>query len=388
MKGATQVKTIKYVGFNDSTGYSIAAKNLVTSLRQESVAVHWTPVEYGASAYNPFLVPQVMEGYESVMLHLMPEYYPKWVEFERAQCVKSKKIWGYTTWETDKIPRHWNDLLNMMDGLFVPCHWNRDVFRECGVKTRIEVLPHISQFQGMVPETSPSPRLQKLIEQTGGRFVFYNIGAWSERKAPWFLIKTFLSEFKREEPVVLVMKTGKHDFANYRRKWSRPWLSVPGKAANAFRNIMKPVANGPEVIHLDEEMSDNDIAWLHKTGGCFVSLSYGEGWGLGSYEAAWYGKPIITTGIGGVLDYLPRDLSYHVNYQLTPVRYNKHWASYTVDQRWARPDLTHARQLMRQVFENQKDALEKGMRLHLYVKDNFNSQLIAKRCLEALEKGK
>jgi glycosyltransferase involved in cell wall biosynthesis len=388
MKGADRVKTIKYVGFNDSTGYSIAAKNLVASLKQESVTVHWTPVAYGTSANNPDSVQQITEGYENVIVHLVPEYYPKWVEFERSHYAKSKKIWGYTTWETDKIPIHWKDLLNIMDGIFVPCEWNRDVFHECGVKTRIEILPHISQFQGMIPVVSPSPEMQKLTQRTGKRFVFYNIGIWSERKAPWLLIKTFLSEFKPEEPVVLIIKTGKDDFANYRRKWSKPWQFVPGKAATAFKTFMKAAPIGPEVIHLDEEMSDNDIAWLHKTGDCFISLSHGEGWGLGSYEASWFGKPIITTGIGGVLDYLLPDFSYHVNYELTPVHYNEHWASYTNDQRWAEPDLTHARQLMRQVFEDAKGAAEKGIHLSEYVKNNFSSIRIAKQCLDSLEKEK
>lgn len=386
MKGADRVKTVKYIGFNDSTGYSIAAKNLVASLKQESVTVHWTPVAYGTSAGNPGSVPQITEGYENVIVHLVPEYYPIWVEFERSHDAKSKKIWGYTTWETDKIPLHWKDLLNIMDGIFVPCSWNRDVFRECGVKTRIEVLPHISQFQGMIPEVSPSPEMQKLTQRTGKRFVFYTIGVWSERKAPWLLIKTFLTEFKPDEPVLLVIKTGKDDFAHYRRKWRKPWQFAPGKAEAAFKAFMKNAPKGPEVIHLDEEMPDHDIAWLHKTGDCFISLSHGEGWGLGSYEAAWFGKSIITTGIGGVLDYLPEDFSYHVNYALTPVRCNEHWASYTTDQRWAEPDLTHARQLMRQVFEDRKDAAEKGIQLREYVKNNFSSTRIAGRCLDSLEK--
>ena len=379
------MKTIKYIGCDDSTGYGIAAKNLGSSLRQKSVTVYWTPVVYGASASNPHLVSQTTEGYKNVIIHLVPEYYPKWLEFERTQNTKSKIIWGYTAWETDKIPSHWKDLLNLMDGIFVPCNWNRDVFHECGVKTRIEVLPHISQFKGKTPVVSSSPQFQKFMERIGKRFVFYNIGAWSERKAPWLLIETFLSEFRSDEPVVLVIKTGKDDFANYRRKWSRPWLSIPGKAATAFRSIMKSATNGSEIIHLDEEMSDNDIAWLHKTGDCFVSLAHGEGWGLGSYEAAWYGKPVITTGIGGVLDYLPGNFSYHVNYELVPVRCNEHWASYTDDQRWAQPDLAHARQLMRQVFKDQKGAAEKGIQLREYVKNNFNSTLIAGRCLDSLE---
>ena len=304
------MKTIKYIGFNDSTGYGIAARTMVSALRQESATVHWVPVVGGASAYKPHSVPQIREGYKSVIIHTVPEYYPYWLKFEQEQKTKSKKIWGYTTWETDKIPRHWAKLLNIMDGIFVPCNWNREVFRECGVQTRIEVLPHVSQFQGQSPEDLPSPGLQKLMERIGKRFVFYNVGVWSERKAPWLLVEAFLSEFSPHEPVTLVMKTGKQDFTKFRRKWYKPWQSAPGNAANAFKKIMKSVVNGPEVIHLEEELSDNDMASFHKMGDCFVALGRGEGWGMGSYEAAWWGKPIITTGLGGVLDYLPEKLSY------------------------------------------------------------------------------
>jgi glycosyltransferase involved in cell wall biosynthesis len=148
---------------------------------------------------------------------------------------------------------------------------------------------------------------------------------------------------------------------------------------------MESGTNGPEVIHLDEEMSESDMAWLHERGDCFVSLGRGEGWGMGSYEAAWWGKPIIITGIGGVLDYLPDNLSCHVKYGLIPVRCEGGEPSYTAEQRWADPDLAHARQLMRQVFEDQKGAAEKGLQLREYVKQNFNSALIAKRCIKSLE---
>ncbi len=378
------MKSIKYIGFDDTTGYGIAAKNLVSSLRQAGATVHWTPVVAGASAYDPCSVPQVREGYENVIIHTVPEYYPAWLKFERNGRKNAGTIWGHTTWETDKIPSHWLDLLNSLDGILVPCAWNRDVFMKCGVITRIEVLPHISQFQGRPPETLPSPGIKKLKERIGERYVFYSVGVWSERKAPQLLIKAFLSEFGSDERVVLIIKTGKHDFENYRRKWNRPWVFTLGKAADAFKKVVKSGKNGPEVIHLDEEMSDDDIAWLHQTGDCFVSLGRGEGWGMGVHEAAWWGKPIITTGIGGVLDYLPDSLSYHVNYDLAPVRCSAYSSSYTSDQLWAEPDLSHARKLMRQVFEDPKAAAEKGIQLKAYIDRHFQSSLTAKRCLDLL----
>ena len=272
-----------------------------------------------------------------------------------------------------------------MDGIFVPCHWNKEVFRNCGIKTRIEVLPHISQFHGQIPEAAPSPKVNKLIDRMGAKFVFYNIGVWNDRKAPCFLIEAFLSEFSPHEPVTLVVKTGEYDFSKYKRKWYRPWQLTPHKTASSFKKITRSRPNGPEIIHLDEEFSDTDIAWLHKRGDCFVSLARGEGWGMSSYEAAWWGKPIIITGFGGVLDYLPENLSYHVNNNMIPVHCAGDGQSYSADQLWAEPDLTHARQLMRNVFEDQKNAVEKGMQLRKYVNRNFKSALITRKCLDALE---
>ncbi|MDI6742385.1 MAG: glycosyltransferase [Smithella sp.] len=378
------MEKIKYVGFDDSTGYAIAAKNLVHALRQAGAVVHWTPVVAGVSAYDPYSLLQVREGYENVILHMVPEYYPGWLKFERSLRANSTGLWGYLAWETDKIPGHWRDLLNAMDGIFVPCIWNREVFRACGVQTRIEVLPHISQLHGHTPELRPSPAINKVLARAGERYVFYNIGVWNDRKAPWLLMEAFLSEFHRDEPVVLVLKTGRQDFTRYRRKWHKPWQMEPLRSADAFKAFIKSSTNGPEIIHLDEELADDDIARLHQRGNCFVAISRGEGWGMGSFEAAWWGKPVITTAIGGVLDYLPQHLSYQVKYDLVPVRGNKHWSSYTPDQKWAEPDLSQTRQFMRRVYEEPEKAALKGAQLREYVHQHFDPARIARQCLDFL----
>ncbi len=378
------MESIKYVGFDDSTGYAVAAKNLVCALRQAGAVVHWTPVVAGASAYDPNSLLQVREGYKNVILHMVPEYYPAWLSFERSLSANPARLWGYVTWETDKIPGHWTKLLNAMDGIFVPCTWNRDVFRACGVQTRIEVLPHISQFHGQAPERTPSPAVKKVFDRIGERFVFYNIGVWMDRKAPWLLMEAFLSEFRQDELVVLVLKTGRQDFTRYRRKWHKPWQMESSRSADAVRAILKSASPGPEIIHLDEELMDDDIARLHQRGDCFVALSRGEGWGMGSFEAAWWGKPVITTAIGGVLDYLPGHLSYHVKYHLIPVRCNKHWRSYTPDQKWAEPDLSQARQCLRHVYEEPDKAAQKGVQLREYVHQYFDPVRIARQCLDYL----
>jgi glycosyltransferase involved in cell wall biosynthesis len=268
-----------------------------------------------------------------------------------------------------------------MDGILVPCRWNEEVFRACGVRTRIEVLPHISQFCGRTPAEPPSPDLERLFSRLEDRFVFYCVGEWSERKAPWKTLDAFWAEFAGEDRAVLVLKTGEKDYATYKRRWDRPWMFRPGRASEAFEKAVKGRAGRSGIIHITDGLSDNDMAWLHRRGDCFVSLTRGEGWGMGAYEAAWWGKPVIITGFGGQLDYLPADLSYHVDYKMTPVRRVRGWESYTEDQLWAEPDLAHARSLMRLVFQDLPAAREKGAKLREYVGSHFAPYSIARRLM-------
>jgi glycosyltransferase involved in cell wall biosynthesis len=95
------------------------------------------------------------------------------------------------------------------------------------------------------------------------------------------------------------------------------------------------------VCLVTQELSDDELGGLHLRGDCFVSLCHGEGWGLGSFDAAAHGKPVVTTGFGGQLDYL-HGSPLLVDYEPVPVHDGTRWGTYTPDQRWAEPDIEHA----------------------------------------------
>jgi glycosyltransferase involved in cell wall biosynthesis len=84
-------------------------------------------------------------------------------------------------------------------------------------------------------------------------------------------------------------------------------------------------------------------------------LCRGEGWGLGAFDAAAYGKPVVTTGFGGHLDYLA-DSPYLVGFELVPVRDPAGIPSYAPNQRWAEPDVDHGAMLLREVAANRDQA--------------------------------
>ena len=77
--------------------------------------------------------------------------------------------------------------------------------------------------------------------------------------------------------------------------------------------------------------------------------------------------------------------SYLVNFNWTPV-FGMPWCPwYRGDQWWAEPDLQHAAQLMRRVFEHQDEAKERGHRIKRYVEQNLSWDSVGQMIIEAIK---
>ena len=98
-------------------------------------------------------------------------------------------------------------------------------------------------------------------------------------------------------------------------------------------------------LHVDE-WGDERIAGLHARGDCYLTLTHGEGWGIGSFDACAYGNPVIATGWGGHMAYLEGS-PWLVDYDLVAVDNERAVGSYAPSQRWGDPRLEHAVSLLR-----------------------------------------
>lgn len=386
---------IKYVSLGGSLGYSIAARRYMLALNRRGVPITWTPMvphavrnwelepfdgsAIGDDALDAFCNRPI--EYDTVIVHTPPEYFPSWAEREQG-----KKIVGCTVWETDRAPGHWPDLLNSVHHLMVPCHWNKEVFQSCGVRTPISVIPHLMEKC----EASAGPA--SIWRAGSGDYVFYTIGTWMARKAVWDVITCYLDTFKASDPTLLIVKTNHYGYhESLLGRWSimrylgaarRRFCKAAGirprqyDAVEFMRTVESKYRFPPRIQLVTEDVDEGDISKLHRRGDCFVSLCRSEGWGLGAFDAACWGKPVIMTGFGGQLDFLPPDLAYLVDYRLVPVRDDVDRRNFTRDQKWARPDLAHASQLMRRVFENREEARRKGEMLREHVRSKFREDEI------------
>ena len=123
---------------------------------------------------------------------------------------------------------------------------------------------------------------------------------------------------------------------------------------NKISEIIKKHArhNGAEIIHIDQDMPDTDLASLYRACDCLVAPTRGEGFGLPIAEAMLSRIPVITTNYSGQVDFSTNDTSYLIDYKLVPSNSHLKSTYRLIDSKWAEPNIQHLRKLMRYVYDN------------------------------------
>ena len=320
----------------------------------------WTPFAPGPSwgyYYEP--VPGADLGDEPVVVaHLVAEYLP----LVRARRPDAFLV-AHTVWDTDRIPDHWIECLNTADLVVVPSRFSVDAM--AAIDPPVAIVPHVA------PTTAPSTAA--LARATPARptipedvVVFYTIAEWNERKAPFLTIEAYLQAFTGRDRVLLLVKTSHWDRRASGGNHQLSRTAGPGTTAWSLARLLAAHPDPPAIRLITRSLTDDEIAAIHRRGDCYVSLARGEGWGLGAFDAAAAGNPVITTGYGGQLDYLG-DSPQLVRFDLVPVDDPTGFPSYAPYQRWAEPDVDHATALIRRFASDPRaasaEAQERGPRM-------------------------
>jgi glycosyltransferase involved in cell wall biosynthesis len=385
------LKNIKYVSFYENSGYAVAAKAYIEALAETGAEICWTPLKYqrgfrrgylpfdGSTDWGSFFreIQNRALDYSSVIVHTIPELYPEWRQRE-----PDKYLVGYTVWETTKPPAHWKNLINRMDHLLVPTEWNKLIFQENGVTIPIDVIPHISEFEG-----EPS-RQTNQIEAGPDTFLFYVISAWTERKALWKVLEAYIRAFSPDDNVKLLLKTNQIDTTRPQGAVKRLLMRKPYHSIrDTVNRFLESYDTIPAIELVDDDTLPKEyIRQLHTRGDCFVSLCRSEGWGIGAFEAAMYGNPVIMTGFGGQTAYLPDDKAHLIDYDLVSVADKQAPKSYNNQQKWAEPDVEQAAEKMREIYGNQQQAKKMGTELKEYVHTHFSREVTTDTFRKILEK--
>lgn len=360
--------------WSGNSGYASATRSYLDALMKDKrvdLSVHAVSFEQQKTSHGDFterVKPFVDKRVEHKIqvLHLTPENYVS---------LRNPNLYniGYTVWETDRLPDQWVKICNSMNEIWVPSHWNVEVFRQSGVTTHIEVIPHIFH-QLPTLSNNKSPVTMGVDKDV---FVFYSIFQWIERKNPIGLLKAYLTEFKPDEKVCLALKT-------YRLNTSTQEQQLIKTEIARLKQALALPNGYPPIRFFGSLLTGEQMAGFHQRGDCFILAHRGEGFGIPLAESMIRGKPTIATNYSGNLDFMNNRNSYLIDYQITPVC-NMIFPNYDGRMNWAEPSVQHLKELMRFVFENQEEAKKKGQQAKQDIEQQLSSTVIVEQIINRLK---
>jgi len=271
-----------------------------------------------------------------------------------------KRTIGVWAWEVDRVPKEWDWAFGAVDEIWTYSQYVVEVLRPASnVPVTCVPLPVLEPGKPGPPPDFGLP--------DGFTFLFlYDFYSTVQRKNPLGLIDAFQRAFKPGEGPQLLLKSFNGDI--------KP---------EGLEQVREAAAGHPDVHVVDRYVTAAERDALVAGCDCFVSLHRAEGFGLGLAEAMALGRPVIATGYSGNVDFMTPENSWLVRHSMTQV--GREGENYPSEGRWAEPDLAHAAQLMREVWEDPAAADERARRGRREVLEQFSVERVGARARERLE---
>ena len=189
-------------------------------------------------------------------------------------------------WEFGALPLDWLARLAVVDEVWAPSEYVRRVYVDSGVApSKVKVVPNGIDPARFRPEAPP----MKLATSKSFKFLF--VGGTIHRKGPDLLLKAYLESFTAADDVCLVIKDFGGDSV------------YTGQTFEAQIRDAQAQPNAPEILHLTNELSSEQMPGLYTACDCFVLPYRGEGFALPVLEAMACGLPVIVTAGGATDDF-------------------------------------------------------------------------------------
>ena len=249
-------------------------------------------------------------------------------------------------WEESSFPLEYvNSFNENLDGITVMSHYVKEVLSQAGVKRPIEVV-------GLGVEHILEAKPKEVELNTTKGFKFLHISSCFPRKGVDILLQAYIEQFTNLDDVTLIVKT----FPN-------PHNRIEDEVKRIKQN-----SNSPEIILINQELSDGEIAWLYKNSNALVAPSRGEGFGLPMAEAMLFRLPVITTAFGGQIDFCKQDNSWLIDYSFAKAKTHFNlFNSY-----WVEPNIDHLKEILGEITLLSKDKIaEKSQRAYSLISNHF-----------------
>jgi len=271
----------------------------------------------------------------------------------------SKRKIAYFYWEAIPLPTPWASVINSVDEIWAPCPLVAECCKLAGFRGPIHIVP----TPAMPVDITSVPMLE-MDDIPKDSFIFYSISQWHNRKGWNELISAYFDEFSSDDNVSLIIKTNPIN-SSMRHIITEDISKI--KSQFASKKTAKLVVI-PSII------SEQELLSIHRSGHCYVAPHHGEGWGMPIHDAIMFGKQIIATKFGGVIECLEDECFHPIPFSMVPVTGMEWNRAYDTYQKWAQPDVSKLKGIMRDVFTNYKSYIWKNMLINKNINElSFDS---------------
>jgi GT2 family glycosyltransferase/glycosyltransferase involved in cell wall biosynthesis len=275
--------------------------------------------------------------YPTNLMHINADAMPEFARRKGKAYFANHYNIGYWAWELSEFPKEWHASFQYLDEIWVPSNFTLESVSRAAPIPVVRV-PHC------LTEELPTLAVDRShfgLPREPFIFLFiFDFHSYMERKNPAAVIDAFKKAFHKNDDVLLVFKC------------SRPEFNPAG-----FRAIRERAQGIPFQV-IDQVLGREEINTLIRLSDCYVSLHRSEGFGLTIAEAMNLEKPVVATAYSGNMDFMTAGNSFPVKYRL--VELDQDHGPYKKGNLWAQPDVDHAAQQMRFIYDNRDAAREIG----------------------------
>jgi len=306
--------------------------------------------------------------------------------------------------ETNQVSAEFLQGCNKMDLIITTSQHSKDGFvkstydkidektkqkvEELSLQKPIEVL-----FEGI--DTNVYKRTNKIHDTVKDQlsivkesFAYLFVGHWlkgtmgQDRKDIGMLIKTFAETYKnkaRHNRPALILKTSGATFSIMDRD----------EQMQKIQQILTPYGHkAPNVYLLHGDLTDEEMNSLynHPKIKAMVSFTKGEGFGRPLLEFTATGKPVITSGWSGHVDFL-KDYSILLPGDLTDIHESAADKFLLKGSKWFTVNYQYASAVLKEISENYKKHLPKAQQQMKYTTSAFTLDKMANKFVELVDRG-
>ncbi len=293
-------------------GEAVVLRNTIRALLAggHPVAVRSAQLTDGRTGHddtyaNLYITSEREQPYAINLFGSNPPVFKSWLSHEFRRIPFERRINVLLpAWELDVLPPVWVEVIEAMDVVLASSEFVAELIRR--------EVPHVPLMRVYTavypPEVEPDRPRWGLTDEEIVFFSAFDVMSDMRRKNPWATIKAFQAAFplgSQHPPVRLLIKMSN--------------VTVDPRFAALVDELEAIVHADPRMRLIKEQLRYEEVLTLYASSDVFVSLHRAEGLGLVLMEAMSLGKPIITTGYSGSMDFTTPDNAALVDYTLVPV---------------------------------------------------------------------